>query len=852
MYKSKLGLIISGLLINGALFTIAKSYAEVIVNTDTGTSNLDTIDNTYNITESLGRTEGANLFHSFDTFNIDQSETANFLAGTGIDNIITRVTGGETSTINGTIKAPTNFFLLNTSGIIFGANANLDINGTFHASTADYIEFGDNEILETNAPVDATLYSAPPSAFGFTSSNPAAITVTGATLNNNGYDLSLIAGDITINQGAQIQTDNARIQLASMGSAGVASTDTSSMNMDVNMGGININQDSSIDSGGGKIVLRSGKLVMQESRISSDAVSDDSQGIDIVSAGSMDMTDATISSATDSEFGGGDIRITAHDLSLNSLDMTGSAIITNTSGSGAGADIRINARNIALHNGSKISANTDGTADGGDIHIRDNESLEVSSQAKIETTAGHFDSGKSGDIHIDTSNITMTGVVNSANYDFANFTGIRSGNALLAGSKSGDIDITANSITMDHNARIQTTSHNVLSGAGLESGSILIKSDTLHVKNGSGIRTASNGVAGSINIYSKELIVTGASENVHTVNRRYVKSGILRQGDGEKPLNIRSSYVEFSDGAYISSESKFPGSLASGDINIWADTVNIEGFNQRIYQLDTANGISEENALAAARTQVNASSDTNNDVEDRKSGNINIAAYDIQIHNKGALIANVNANSDLSGNSEIGSIILNSQRFFMNDGYISAQSSHTHGGTVTIDSSQSAIITNSTIYGAASGAGNGGNINLSSAFLYLNNDTLSASAEGGNGGNITISAREAIVTENNIFNVTSEQSTSGDVTITTSTDSIELNKETVYDTDQKLVFGSNCESQNKSGSSLALLPFAIHDTSISVTGVYVSRTAAKEIPEAFLTDSTAVATIPESTQFNCG
>src|SRR5579859_6600526 len=69
---------------------------------------------TYTIPASHGYVTGTgsslNLFHSFQTFNVDTSETALFTndlsatyASANFANIISRVTGGTPSTINGTI-----------------------------------------------------------------------------------------------------------------------------------------------------------------------------------------------------------------------------------------------------------------------------------------------------------------------------------------------------------------------------------------------------------------------------------------------------------------------------------------------------------------------------------------------------------------------------------------------------------------------------------------------------------------------------------------------------------------------------------------------------------------------------
>src|SRR5262245_65087199 len=75
----------------------------------------------YFIDQSLGQTRGANLFHSFSTFNVGSGELAGFFADPGVVNIIARVTGNSPSLINGFLSAPANLYLLNPRGVLFGS-----------------------------------------------------------------------------------------------------------------------------------------------------------------------------------------------------------------------------------------------------------------------------------------------------------------------------------------------------------------------------------------------------------------------------------------------------------------------------------------------------------------------------------------------------------------------------------------------------------------------------------------------------------------------------------------------------------------------------------------------------------
>jgi filamentous hemagglutinin family protein len=90
-----------------------------------------------------GAVRGTNLFHSFQEFNVGDGQRVYFANPAGIENILSRVTGNNLSNILGTlgVDGGASLFLLNPNGIIFGSNAQLDISGSFVASTANSVVF---------------------------------------------------------------------------------------------------------------------------------------------------------------------------------------------------------------------------------------------------------------------------------------------------------------------------------------------------------------------------------------------------------------------------------------------------------------------------------------------------------------------------------------------------------------------------------------------------------------------------------------------------------------------------------------------------------------------------------------
>ncbi len=130
-----------------------------------------------------GANRGANLFHSFQEFNIAPNREVYFANPTGVRNILTRVTGGNISKIFGKlgVVGNANLFLINPNGILFGKGASLDIKGSFIGTTADGIKLGEKGSFSAIAPANDRLLTVQPGAL-FTN----AIAKNSATITNHG------------------------------------------------------------------------------------------------------------------------------------------------------------------------------------------------------------------------------------------------------------------------------------------------------------------------------------------------------------------------------------------------------------------------------------------------------------------------------------------------------------------------------------------------------------------------------------------------------------------------------------------------------------------------------------------
>jgi filamentous hemagglutinin family protein len=160
----------------------------------------------YRIGAELGQQRGGNLFHSFGRFGLNAGESATFAGPASVNNVIGRVTGGAASSIDGTVRSAipgANLYLINPAGVVFGPNARVDVSGSFHASSADYLRLRDGARFQATNPDAGTLSAAPPEAFGFLSASPRPVTVSGATLRAPpGGALGLVGGPVTVSGGS--------------------------------------------------------------------------------------------------------------------------------------------------------------------------------------------------------------------------------------------------------------------------------------------------------------------------------------------------------------------------------------------------------------------------------------------------------------------------------------------------------------------------------------------------------------------------------------------------------------------------------------------------------------------------
>ncbi len=453
------------------------------------------------ITAGLGSRQGTNLFHSFSTFNINAGESATFSGPASIRNIISRVTGGSPSTINGTLGSSisgANLYFLNPAGVIFGPNASLAVNGSFHVSTADYLRLGSADRFYSTLAPGSTLSTAAPAAFGFlTGSNPAPIIFRQSKLQVTGEShLSVISGDLTLDS-TTLQSAEGQINIGSFASAGevvFSSTPVTTTGFEA-YGKIVITNNSLVDTsntlgrGGNDIFIRSGRIeLLGSSSIKSNAVGSGAGNKIRIRGDSLSIDNAAIKAKAFGLGTGGDIS-----LDVNTLDIArGGSIDTSTQGAGNAGRINISAGKVSLDSGAYISGKTTAAGDGGTVLVSASDSIFLKNSARItaSSTATATGSGDAGAIMLSSGNtIRLT--------DSWILTGAENGGG-------GNIRITAHYMLELINSFIATS---VLGGAG-DGGNITIDPVYVILDNSWIQANAFGGNGGNIDIVANSFLAT--------------------------------------------------------------------------------------------------------------------------------------------------------------------------------------------------------------------------------------------------------------------------------------------------------------------------------------------------------
>ncbi|MEH0165603.1 filamentous hemagglutinin N-terminal domain-containing protein [Roseateles microcysteis] len=702
-----------------ALLGALPALAQIRTDASLGQAAQSLVGPNFLIGQNLGKLSGSNLFHSFQTFNIASGESATFTTSTaGITNVISRVTGGEASWINGQVSllaasGKPAFFFINPAGVVFGAGASIDVPGAFHVSTADSLKFADGTRLQVDLSKTSSFSSAAPEAFGFLGAQSQPVVVyDGAVLATNaGQSMNLQGGDLLVDNA--ILVGSADIRLAAVGKQA----------LDLPLTG-------APPALSGQIILRNEALIGSANLGSLDA------GRIMLDAGSITLSGlSSISSYARAATSGKGAAISLR-AAGNVLISDGANLYSTAAGAGDAGDINVEGNGIRLELGGYIEGGslTGSTGRGGTVQLLARQGLTLDSEATI--SYGVRGSGAGGNISLTAESIDMAGDASITNV------------ALLG--RAGAIKLQASGgLKMDSGAMVR----NLASGSGVQGGDIEMNLGGDLMMNGRSQFFAtglSGGNSGNIALTARHMSLDGNS---------FVSTSALYDDASSGNVSLTASgTLSLNHDSYISSNTY--SDRNGGAITLRAQSLLMSnGAQLNSTAFENGGNAGNIDVEATQRIEMSGSSSLGSaTLTNGNGGRVRVAAPLISLDSK----ASIYTTAGLGSLGNAGQI------------EISAPTRLSMSGGSLIDSSSSSLLGNAgnIVIGAGSieftgsgiasrsllpaGKGLGGSINLqASGKVSLSQDSLisTSTSSTARGGSISISASDLLLDHSSLLSL---------------------------------------------------------------------------------------------------
>lgn len=640
-----------------------------------------------------GARRGANLFHSFQEFNVAAGRGAFFFSpNSNIQNILARVTGSNPSQILGTIgtfgNSLPNLFLINPNGIIFGTGASLDMRpalasgGSFVATTANAVLLGDSGRFSASEPAQSQLLSVNPSALFFNSVSRSQIinrsTATTSVLRRavnglevpNNRSLLLVGGDLIID-GGRLTASGGRIELG-----GVANSGTIGLSIDGN----NLRLSFPDTVARTDISLSNGAVVDVSGR------------------------------------GKGEIQLQGGNITLNNQSL----IVAATQGSQNGGEISIQASQLNIQGGSKVRTGTTSSGNAGSIKIRANDFVDIAdSSSFISSSATQSATGRSGDIELTTGKLVVRD-------------GAQVFTSTLGEGQGGTLTVNASDV-VELSGTVMTPNGTFPSGLFVQTqgigaaGNLTITTKQLIVRDGANVSasTFAQGKGGTLEVNASDAVKLSGTVPTFDGTDTFA-SGIFAQtlGSGDAgQLTINTRQLIVSDGAQVVAGTGNNSRGNGGRLTVNAsDVVELSGASP--------NGKNTSGLFARTRGTGDA-------------GSLTITTGQLIVRDQAQVTVSGIASGN-AGNLDVtaGSIVLENQAA------IAAETASAQGGNIRLQVQDLLMLRHnsriSTTAGTAQAGGDGGNIDINTKFLIAipsENSDIAANAFTGKGGSVQIAAQ---------------------------------------------------------------------------------------------------------------
>jgi filamentous hemagglutinin family protein len=805
---------ISVVALAGVFTLILSSFSQAQVTATPGAGSLNTqvnkVGNVYEITQ--GTRAGSNLFHSFESFSVAAVETARFqtinlVPDATVGNVLGRVTGGNPSSILGTIDSASfypsaNLFLMNPAGILFGPNASLNVGGSATFTEANYIRLTDNvRFTALPSAQDVLLSTAPVVAFGFLDANPQGntITVGGSTLSvPDGQMLSFIGKDFTMT-GGRLSAPGGQVRIASVASAGEILHQDLGTGPNINgdtftaMGNIALSQGATVDvsaDAAGTIKIRGGQFMISDATLSADTVNTNGgpMAVDILLTGDLTISDTraapAITAITTGTGDAGDVHIASANVQATSTDpnfVPFALIDAHSSGDGSAANVNMTTGNLSVTGPAAswhfIDSGMQGPGPGGNITIIaqtiDLTGTTISTGSQLAEVLGFEPSGPAGNLTFIGDSLHISDVILATT---ATFTPVET-------HRGGDIRMNVREINM-LNTQVAT---DAFGGRG----GITMNGDTLVTDATVFSAFTALGPGGGITFNGRILELTNGSSFITTTSGDFTGGDIrvtatdhvsLIGASGNNPLG------QFVPSGFFSNSVGFFGTQGHSG-NVFVTTPSLLMVEGRINTITKTSGPSGNVTINAGTVSISGEFST----PDLAQGTF----FDVgPLRPSGIFTSTIGSEFCTGPCGAAGNITANVGSLFMGPGshIDSGTTNNGLGGTITINAgstiSMSGTLSNgdpvglfSRTTGMAPDSGIGGDINASAgqSFTINNGAEVSVSSTGpANAGNIFLNGGNQFLAQNSSVTATATQAGGGNIKIQTApSGTVQLTNSTV-------------------------------------------------------------------------
>jgi filamentous hemagglutinin family protein len=707
----------------------------------------------YDITSNYGVTAGANEFFSFQTFSLDSGCTALFTAANNITNVISRVTGGVPSSIEGTIRLSSGtgtpgFFFINPSGVTFSGHSQIDVPASFYVATANFLQFPDGKFYSSPTQ-QSRLSTELPTAFGFNDQGAATVEIAGSQLSagaTGNQTFSIIAGNVTIDgdgTSAGIQNETGSVRVIAVGDSLTAVPIAGRYNSSA--GSLTIENGGGVQTTGG-LGTAAGAIFLSAGSLTIDGMNSISRTGVFSTAGSLGAGAITVSS------------------SGNMALKNGGGIYSSTSGAGAGADVVVNTGSLNIEAPSAnvptgILSTNDAPGGGGSISITAG-TLTMDGAGAI--AGGPF-------IGIGSfATTTATGNSGNISLDVAGSVSVNNGSAVHADTagdgNAGNVTVHAASISLDYRTststsipltEIASSTEGIAGGATVDSrgnsGTVSVTSSgPISILNGADISANSDGLgnAGTVRVSAASIDIDGG---VTLGNKTLISADAVGlQGSGGSVNVTTTGALTLANGGAINASTYGAGSARG--VTVTAGSIAMNGGTSAHFT-----GIASE-SVGTVGPSGTVSGTTGN------AGTVSLTVTGELMISNSAYIGTDTYGSGNGGDVYVhaGSITVNGDAavYFTGisssteggAGYNSANSLGNAGKVVVTASGPITLLNGGEITSDSDGLGNAGDVSVSATSLTLSGyyALISSNANGpkGDGGDVTVNVSGPVTISN--------------------------------------------------------------------------------------------------------